>query len=121
LSREDPASLVRIEGEVAKGLQHDLSVLGYYTGHFTGTWDEVSQAAFGRFLGEHNFENKQRDDGTVWPTIVVYLRERAAAETSRRTETAPIVSGALSRGPGAQPKGGDSSPHAHPPKRSKSK
>jgi uncharacterized Ntn-hydrolase superfamily protein len=121
LSREDPATLLPIEGEVAKGLQHDLSILGYYTGHFTGTWDEVSQAAFGRFLGEHNFENKQREDGKVWPTIVVYLRERATVETARRTQTAPIVSGALSRGPGAQPKGGASSPHEHPPKGSKSK
>ncbi|MGA9840154.1 MAG: DUF1028 domain-containing protein [Thermoplasmata archaeon] len=121
LTREDPASLLRIEDDLAKGLQHDLSVLGYYTGHFTGTWDESSQAAFARFLSEHNFENKQRDDGTVWPTIVVYLRERAAAETARRTQTAPIVSGALSRGPGAQPKGGGASPPAHPPKRTKSK
>jgi uncharacterized Ntn-hydrolase superfamily protein len=121
LSREDPATLVPIEGDVAKGLQHDLGILGYYTGHFTGTWDAPSQAAFGRFLGEHNFENKQREDGTVWPTILAYLRERAAAESARRTQTAPIVSGALSRGPGAQPKGGSPSPHEHPPKRSKSK
>lgn len=106
LSREDPASLLVIEGDVAKGLQHDLGVLGYYTGRFTGNWDAVSQAAFSRFLGEHNFENKARDDGKVWPSIVNYLRERAQAETARRTHTAPTVSGALSRGPGASSRGG---------------
>ncbi len=117
LSREDPATLLPIDGEVAKGLQHDLGVLGYYTGRFTGTWDAASRAAFDRFVGEHNFENKQRDDGKVWPSIVDYLRARAAAETGRRTGTAPIVSGALSRGPGAQPKGGGTSPTATPTKK----
>ena len=115
LSREDPATLLVIEGEVARGLQHDLSVLGYYSGRFTGSWDAPSQAAFARFLGEHNFENKARDDGKVWPSIVNYLKERAQAETVRRTHTAPIVPGALSRGPGAQPGGGSSS--APPPRK----
>ena len=117
LSREDPASLLVIEGDVARGLQHDLSVLGFYTGRLTGGWDAASRAAFSRFLGEHNFENKARDDGKVWPSIVLYLKERARAETERRTHTAPIVPGALSRGPGAQPSGGN--PSSPPRKRSK--
>jgi uncharacterized Ntn-hydrolase superfamily protein len=121
LSREDPASLLPIEGETAKALQHDLAVLGYYSGHFTGTWDPASRAAFERFVGEHNFENKQRDDLKVWPSIVTYLRENAQAETARRTKTAPIVSNALSRGPGAQPKGGGASPTPRPPAKKKSK
>ena len=106
LSREDPATLVVIEGDVARSLQHDLGVLGYYSGRFTGQWDAVSQAAFSRFLGEHNFENKARDDGKVWPSIVRYLQDRARVESERRTHTAPIVPGALSRGPGAAPSGG---------------
>lgn len=106
LSREDPATLLTIDGDVARGLQHDLGVLGYYSGRFTGSWDAVSQAAFTRFLGEHNFENKERTDGKVWPSIVNYLKERAQAEAERRTHTAPIVPGALSRGPGAAPLGG---------------
>jgi len=118
LSRDDPATALPIEGEVASSLQHDLGVLGYYSGRFTGSWDAASRAAFAHFLGEHNFENKQRDDGKVWPTVREYLRERAAAETARRTTTAPIVPGALDRGPGAQPKGGSPSPRPakkHPP------
>jgi len=114
LSREDPATLRRIEGDVAASLQHDLSVLGYYTGRLTGAWDPPSQAAFARFVSEHNFENKQREDGTVWPSILRYLKERAAAETARRTRTAPIVPGALDRGPGATPAGGSASSPRHP-------
>ncbi len=121
LSREDPATLLPIDGEVARALQHDLAVLGYYSGRFTGSWDEASRTAFARFVGEHNFENKQRDDGKVWPSVVDYLRERAAAETARRTGTAPIVPGALSRGPGAQPKGGGASPSASPAKKKPAK
>jgi uncharacterized Ntn-hydrolase superfamily protein len=114
LSREDPATLRPIEGELAATVQHDLAVLGYYSGRLTGSWDPTSQAAFVRFLHEHNFENKERSDGMVWPSIVEYLRSQASTETARRTTTAPIVSGALSRGPGAQPTGGKPSPP--PPK-----
>jgi uncharacterized Ntn-hydrolase superfamily protein len=115
LNREDPATLVPLAGDVARGLQHDLGVLGYYSGRFTGTWDLASQAAFHRFIGEHNFENRERDDGKVWPSIVEYLHERAAAEVDRRSQTAPIVPHALDRGPGAgAPPGGARSP---PPKR----
>jgi uncharacterized Ntn-hydrolase superfamily protein len=109
LTREDPATLLGIEGDVAKALQHDLSVLGYYTGRLTGEWDAVSRAAFSRFLGEHNFENKERTDGKVWPSIVNYLKDRARAETVRRTHTTPIVTGALRRGPGAASPGGEPS------------
>ncbi len=109
LSREDPATLLRIQGETAATLQHDLGVLGYYTGRLNGSWDAPSQAAFARFIGEHNFENKQREDGTVWPSILAYLKERAAQEVERRTRTAPIVPGALDRGPGALPGGGSAS------------
>jgi uncharacterized Ntn-hydrolase superfamily protein len=118
LNREDPTTLLLVEGDVARGLQHDLGVLGYYSGRLTGGWDAVSQAAFTRFLGEHNFENKARDDGKVWPSIVNYLKERAQAETARRTHTAPIVPGALSRGPGAPAPGGTPSP---PPSRKETK
>ncbi len=112
LSREDPATRVAIAGEVAAALQHDLQVLGYYSGRLTGAWDAPSRTAFVRFVGEHNFEAKQGDDGTVWPSILAYLKERAAAETARRTTTAPIVPGALERGPGAAPGGSPSGPTA---------
>jgi uncharacterized Ntn-hydrolase superfamily protein len=116
LSREDPATLLPIAGEVAQGVQHDLAVLGFYTGRLTGTWDAAGRAAYVRFLGQHNFENKQREDDTIWPSVRQYLKERADEEVARRTRTAPTVPDALSRGPGAQPKEGGRSPA--PPKKS---
>lgn len=106
LSREDPATLLPIEGELAVSLQHDLGVLGFYAGRPTGAWDEASRAAFVKYIGENNFENKLRDDDRVWPSIVHHLAEQARRETARRTKTAPIVPGALERGPGAQKEGG---------------
>ncbi len=106
LSREDPATLLPIGGELAATLQHDLAVLGFYSGRLTGTWDEASRAAFAKYIGENNFENKLRDDGKVWPSIVRHIAEQARLETARRTKTAPIVPGALEHGPGAQGGGG---------------
>ncbi|MGA8664127.1 MAG: DUF1028 domain-containing protein [Thermoplasmata archaeon] len=110
LNREDPSTLLPITGEVAQGVQHDLALLGFYNGRLTGTWDAAGRAAYNRFIGQHNFENKQRDDDTIWPSVRRYLKERADEEVARRTQTAPIVPDALSRGPGAQPKEGGKSP-----------
>ncbi|EQD45355.1 protein containing DUF1028, partial [mine drainage metagenome] len=115
LNREDPNALLPIRGEVALGVQHDLAILGYYSGRLTGTWDPTGRAAYARFLSEHNFENKQRTDDTIWPSVRAYLKERADAEVARRTGTAPIVPGALSRGPGSQPKQ-EGGPSPSPPK-----
>jgi len=120
LSREDPATLLPITGETAQGVQHDLAILGFYHGRLTGTWAAADRTAYTQFIGQHNFENKQRDDDTIWPSVRRYLKERADEEVARRTQTAPIVSDALSRGPGAQPKEGGKSP-PHPKKSAGSK
>jgi uncharacterized Ntn-hydrolase superfamily protein len=103
LSREDPTTLVPLSGDVARTVQHQLTVLGFRSGRDTGNWDAPTQAAFERFLNENNFENKARTDGTVWPSILAYMASRTTAEIERRTRTAPIVPGALDRGPGAAP------------------
>jgi uncharacterized Ntn-hydrolase superfamily protein len=115
LAREDPTTLIPITPDVARTLQHHLSVLGYYSGRLTGSWDAATIRGYQKFINENNFENKARGDQTIWPSILDYLTERAAAEIDRRTKTAPIVPGALDRGPGAQT-GGAPSPgpkHGH--------
>ncbi len=117
LDREDPATLLPLTGEVAARLQHDLAVLGYYTGRLTGQWDDASRTAFERFVSEHNFENKQRSDDRVWPSIVEYLADRAREESARRSRTQPVVPGALDRGPGAPPTGGERSATPKRPRR----
>ena len=105
LSREDPATLVPLTPEVARVVQHHLSVLGYYVGSLNGSWDGPTLASFNKFLNEHNFENKARTDRTVWPSVLDYLQDRASEESRRRTKTAPILPNALERGPGAAPGG----------------
>jgi uncharacterized Ntn-hydrolase superfamily protein len=111
LTREDPATLVEISLEIARVIQHHLAVLGFYSGRPSSQWDAPTQAAFDKFLNENNFENKARSDGKVWPSILDYLQEKAAAEVARRTATAPIRPGALSAGPGATPGASPSTPH----------
>jgi len=115
LDREDPATLVDLSGEVARVVQHHLTVLGFYSGRLTASWDAPTAAAFAKFLNENNFENKARTDGKTWPSILDHLQERARVEVARRTTTAPIRPGALSAGPGASPGGAPSSPKKDPP------
>ncbi|HEV2166021.1 MAG TPA: DUF1028 domain-containing protein [Thermoplasmata archaeon] len=110
LDREDPATLVPITPEVTGVIQQQLGVLGFYSGRLTSAWDEPTRAAFSKFLGENNFEGTERSDGRVWPSVLAQLEERASREVARRTTTAPIQTGALSRGPGAAPPGGSPSP-----------
>ena len=101
LAREDPATLIPLTGETARSVQMALSALGFYSGRLTANWDAATAAAFTKFLHENNFENKERTDGTTWPSVLVYLTERAREEMVRRTKTAPVQTGALERGPGA--------------------
>ncbi|MCI4370579.1 MAG: DUF1028 domain-containing protein, partial [Thermoplasmata archaeon] len=121
LNREDPNGLVPLTGDVARSVQQELELLGFYTGRLTATWDEPTAKAFAKFLGENNFENKARDDAMAWPSVLHYLDERARAESARRTTTAPIVTDALSRGPGAAPKAAPAAPpQGEPPSPPKS-
>lgn len=115
LSREDPATLVDPTAEVTRVVQQHLTILGYLQGRISGAWDPPTQAAFGKFISENNFENKVRADGKLWPSILDFLQARAESEVARRSTTAPTVRGALDRGPGAQ--GGSASPGAGPARR----
>lgn len=105
LSREDPATAVAFTPEVARVVQHHLNVLGFYSGGLTGRWDATTEAAFHKFLTEHNFENKERSDHKAWPSVLDYLQDRATEEVRRRSKTAPTVPNALERGPGDPPGG----------------
>jgi uncharacterized Ntn-hydrolase superfamily protein len=118
LAREDPTTLVPLAGDVARSAQQSLQLLGYYSGRLTADWDPITAKAFDKFLSENNFENKARTDGTVWPSVLNYLEERAKAEVSRRTTTAPIRPNALEQGPGAAPSQGAS---GSPPKAGRSR
>ncbi|MCI4346248.1 MAG: DUF1028 domain-containing protein [Thermoplasmata archaeon] len=101
LEREDPALLLPLAGDVALRAQRALSVLGFYLGPTNGAWDAKSRGAYAKFISEHNFENKARKENAIWPSVLAYLEERAQLELTRRLGTAPVVPGALDRGPGA--------------------
>jgi uncharacterized Ntn-hydrolase superfamily protein len=109
LAREDPATLRPIDSETIASVQRSLGVLGYLLGPKTGTWDAATAKAFAKFVSEHNFENKVRTDGKIWPSLIRYLDTKSAEELARRETTAPIRPGALDQGPGASAHG------AHPP------
>ncbi len=101
LAREDPRTVRPLDSETVMAVQRSLGVLGYLLGPKTGTWDAATANAFAKFVGEHNFENKVRTDGKIWPSIVRFLDLKSAEELARRETTAPIRPGALDQGPGA--------------------
>ena len=101
LAREDPATLRTLDAETVVAVQRALGVLGYLLGPKTGAWDAVTAKAFTKFVAEHNFENKVRTDGKIWPSILRYLDLKSTEELARRETTAPIRPGALDQGPGA--------------------
>jgi uncharacterized Ntn-hydrolase superfamily protein len=77
LSREDPALLVRIEGDILAIIQDALITLGYLKDASEGVFDENTKLALSKWINTNNFENKERDDGTIWPSVAEYLLEDA--------------------------------------------
>ncbi len=77
LSREDPNLLVRIEGDILAIIQEALITLGYLKEASEGVFDASTKSALSEWINTNNFENKARDDGTIWPSVVDYLLEDA--------------------------------------------
>ena len=77
LSREDPKNLLTIDHNIATDLQTSLTKLGMYEGPITGLLDDATKRAVHEFVNIHNFENKMRDDGRIWKSILDYLKELA--------------------------------------------
>lgn len=76
LSREDPSNLLVIEGIIISSVKQVLSELGYYAQREFGsedTWTEIDTQALRDWFGINNFENKWRDDGTIWKSVYDYL------------------------------------------------
>ncbi|MFX1604538.1 MAG: DUF1028 domain-containing protein [Promethearchaeota archaeon] len=77
LSREDPKLLIKIEGELLDIIQKALVTLGYLEDGDANIFDKPTQSALTEWINTNNFENKARDDGTIWPSIVEFLLEDA--------------------------------------------
>jgi uncharacterized Ntn-hydrolase superfamily protein len=77
LSREDPRNLLAIDREMTVVLQRDLKKLGIYYGSVTGTFDDATKKALTDFVNLHNFENRMREEGRIWRSILEYLEDLA--------------------------------------------
>ena len=77
LSREDPKLLVKIEGDLLAIIQQALVTLDYLEEGYANSYDGTTQSALTEWINTNNFENKARDDGTIWPSIVNVLLEDA--------------------------------------------
>ena len=77
LSREDPRLLLKIEGDLLAIIQKALVALGYLKKGYTNVFDQQTKSALTEWINSNNFENKARDDETIWPSVVDYLLEDA--------------------------------------------
>jgi len=74
LNREDPSRLHKLEGDLALKVQRALAKLGFI--------EDVNAEIFPndaleKWMGVYNFENKMRDDGTIWQSVLEYMFKEA--------------------------------------------
>jgi uncharacterized Ntn-hydrolase superfamily protein len=76
LSREPVSDLLKLDGPVAERVQGALHDLGYLEQvSFTESWPQEAALALQAWINASNFENKHRDDGTIWKSVLDYLFE----------------------------------------------
>ncbi len=81
LSREDPNLLVTIEGDLLGIMQKALITLGYLEKVSENVFNGKTKSALSEWINTNNFENKARDDGTIWPSVLEHLLEEANLTT----------------------------------------
>ena len=78
LSREDPSQLQKIQGDTSLKIQRALMTLGYLDRIDENHFPEIASAALMNWTNTNNFENKARDDGTIWQSVLDFLLNQAA-------------------------------------------
>jgi len=73
----DPADILVIDHDIARELQQLLTVLGDYQGAISGSYDEVTRAAFRKFSGRENLKERWFEDARVDRTVLEFLRQKA--------------------------------------------
>jgi uncharacterized Ntn-hydrolase superfamily protein len=73
----DPADILVIDHDVAREIQQLLTVLGDYEGAISGSYDDVTRAAFRKFSGRENLEERWFEDARVDHTVLEFLRQKA--------------------------------------------
>ncbi|NHJ12368.1 MAG: DUF1028 domain-containing protein [Candidatus Thorarchaeota archaeon] len=77
LSREDPSQLLAIDGDVSRMIQDALLRLGYIQSVSSDSFPPLVRNALQEWININNFENKWRDDGTIWQSVLDYLLSNA--------------------------------------------
>jgi len=85
LSREDPRNLLKIDHDIALVLQSSLKKLDMYDGPINGVLDDTTKKALNEFINVNNFENKMREDGRIWQSILDYIKDVAHKTQPQRS------------------------------------
>ncbi len=80
LSREDPSHLKPIQGPISLKIQKALVALGYLDTFDENGFSDDARKALLNWTNTNNFENKARDDGTIWQSVLDYLLDQAGTE-----------------------------------------
>lgn len=76
LNREDPSRLHRIEGDISLKIQQALVNQGFLAA-VDEEFSAAATSALREWVNTNNFENKWRDDGTIWQSVLDYLLEES--------------------------------------------
>ncbi len=80
LCREDPSRLLAIEGDLSIKIQSALVALGHLDEAFPDEFPQAASIALMEFMNINNFENKARDDGTIWQSVLEYLLQESGLD-----------------------------------------
>jgi uncharacterized Ntn-hydrolase superfamily protein len=80
LNRENPSRLLKIDGDLSIKIQEALRTLGYLNA-LEEEFSDKAQDALTQWIAINNFENKAREDGTIWQSVLDYLLKDASGHT----------------------------------------
>ena len=77
-----PGELVKIEGELAREVQHILQWAQYYDGPITGEYDAPTRKALSNLIGNENFEERfDEEKGLISHQVMDVFRQKFARKT----------------------------------------
>ncbi|MGY5861199.1 MAG: DUF1028 domain-containing protein [Candidatus Thorarchaeota archaeon] len=80
LSREDPSRLLTIESDLSFKIQAALVALGHLDEILPDEFPQAASSALREFMNINNFENKARDDGTIWQSVLNSLLQESGLD-----------------------------------------
>jgi uncharacterized Ntn-hydrolase superfamily protein len=81
LSRENQSNLLEIDNALTVTIQRNLKKLGFYNGDVTGNLNAATKKALDDFVNINNFEDRMRQEGKIWKSILDYMERQATASS----------------------------------------